>query len=181
MRACEDLKHSCLITAFGLCVVFLQFKKSFRGARSSGAAAPLVLGFLSQAMMYVSAREEQPVCVCACVCACVCVCVCVCVVGWLVGFPSFLSLLFPPPPPFFVDSHNPLFFSFAGNGFIILRFFLSLYPRAHSSFPPSFDGRAPRQAGRTCTRCSLRPTTLTARAWPLVHGLSLQGHISSAR
>ena len=97
MRACEDLKHSCLITAFGLCVVFLQFKKSFRGARSSGAAAPLVLGFLSQAMMYVSAREEQPVCVCACVCACVCVCVCVCVVGWLVGFPSFLSLLFPPP------------------------------------------------------------------------------------
>ena len=78
-----------------MCVVFLQFKKSFRGARSSGAAAPLVLGFLSQAMMYVSAREEQPVCVCACVCACVCVCVCV--VGWLVGFPSFLSLLFPPP------------------------------------------------------------------------------------
>ena len=100
MRACEDLKHSCLITAFGLCVVFLQFKKSFRGARSSGAAAPLVLGFLSQAMMYVSAREEQPVCVCVLVCVLVCVCVCVCVwlVGWLV-FPLFF-LCFSPPPFF---------------------------------------------------------------------------------
>ena len=77
---------------------FLAIQKELQRCTQFWSRRPFGVGLLVAGYdVCQRTGRATSVCVCACVCACVCVCVCVCVVGWLVGFPSFLSLLFPPP------------------------------------------------------------------------------------